>query len=121
MFLAVAGSSVADRATRVRAAIGRPRHNAAMLKRRGDYGYDAPNALIAFAAASTLFLIDALVTWTSGNNRPAPMPWIMSAFFLGNALIFFYTTRRGKFHVWSEILEGLRLRGDERVLDMGCG
>jgi len=42
-------------------------------------------------------------------------------FFLANALSFLYTTRRGKFQVWEEILDGLRLRGDERVLDMGCG
>ena len=37
------------------------------------------------------------------------------------AYSFFYTTRRGKFQVWNAILDGLRLRGDERVLDMGCG
>ena len=43
------------------------------------------------------------------------------AFFLANAASFFYTTRRGKFQVWDEILDGLHLRGDERVLDMGCG
>src|SRR4029453_6551329 len=40
---------------------------------------------------------------------------------LGNAFSFYYTTRRGKFVVWESILDGLRLRGDERVLDMGCG
>src|SRR6185295_10449169 len=43
------------------------------------------------------------------------------AFFLGNALSFFYTTRRGKFQVWDEILDTFHFRGDERVLDMGCG
>jgi arsenite methyltransferase len=32
-----------------------------------------------------------------------------------------HTTRRGKFLVWAEILDSLRLRGDERVLDVGCG
>jgi len=31
------------------------------------------------------------------------------------------TTRRGKFLVWKELLNGLRLQGDERVLDLGCG
>ncbi|MGE5245973.1 MAG: class I SAM-dependent methyltransferase, partial [Betaproteobacteria bacterium] len=40
---------------------------------------------------------------------------------LANAFSFFYTTRRGKFQVWDEILDDLRLRGNERVLDMGCG
>jgi cyclopropane fatty-acyl-phospholipid synthase-like methyltransferase len=23
--------------------------------------------------------------------------------------------------VWAELLDGLRLRGDERILDLGCG
>ena len=44
-----------------------------------------------------------------------------SLFFLGNAGSFFYTTRRGKFAEWARILDGLRLRGDEAVLDLGCG
>src|SRR5262249_26662865 len=28
---------------------------------------------------------------------------------------------RGKFLVWAELLDRLELRGDERVLDLGCG
>lgn len=32
-----------------------------------------------------------------------------------------YSTRRGKFEVWTEILDRLNLRGDEHVLDIGCG
>jgi len=42
-------------------------------------------------------------------------------FFLVHAVSYVYTTRRGKFFEWERILDGLRLRGDERVLDMGCG
>ncbi|MGD9897240.1 MAG: class I SAM-dependent methyltransferase [Candidatus Methylacidiphilaceae bacterium] len=34
---------------------------------------------------------------------------------------FFYSTMRGKFTVWAELLDGLALRGDERVLELGCG
>ncbi len=37
------------------------------------------------------------------------------------AALFIRTTRVGKFEVWAEILKGLRLRGDETLLDMGCG
>src|SRR5262245_55003600 len=32
-----------------------------------------------------------------------------------------YTSLRGKFLVWGELLDWLGLRGDERVLDLGCG
>jgi len=90
------------------------------MERRGDYGYDAPYALIAFAAVGTASLAVALVSWW--NHRPPATAFALyAAFFLANAASFFYTTRRGKFVVWEEILDGLRLRGDERVLDMGCG
>ncbi len=32
-----------------------------------------------------------------------------------------YASRRGKFVVWSDVLDELDLRGDELVLDLGCG
>jgi arsenite methyltransferase len=35
--------------------------------------------------------------------------------------IYLHTTRRGKLAVWAKLLEALLLRGDEHVLDMGCG
>lgn len=35
--------------------------------------------------------------------------------------IFYHTTFRGKFRVWERELNGLNLRGDERLLDLGCG
>ena len=88
---------------------------------RGDYGYDAPYALIAFSIAGAGCLVAALVAWWTGSLHLAFVLALYGAFFLGNASSFFYTTRRGKFIVWRETIEGLRLRGDERILDMGCG
>ena len=35
--------------------------------------------------------------------------------------IFVHTTRAGKFAVWAELLDRLELKGDERLLDIGCG
>ena len=32
-----------------------------------------------------------------------------------------HTTLRGKFVVWAGLLDKLGLRGDERILDLGCG
>jgi SAM-dependent methyltransferase len=90
-------------------------------RRRGDYGYDAPYALAIFTLAGGGAAIGALVSMLRGSRRPAAILASYAIFFLGNALSFFYTTRRGKFRVWEETLDGLQLRGDERVLDMGCG
>jgi arsenite methyltransferase len=95
--------------------------NGAAMKRGGDYGYDAPYALVAFAAAGTACAIGAVVSWRIAPGRLAGVLTVYAAFFLLNALSFLYATRRGKFLVWNELLDGLHLRGDERVLDMGCG
>jgi arsenite methyltransferase len=38
-----------------------------------------------------------------------------------NAATFVHTTRSGKFAVWTELLDRLALKGDERLLDIGCG
>jgi len=89
--------------------------------RRGEYGYDAPYGLVIFAAFGLLFLGVAAVDWREAETRPAVAMTIYGVFFLANGASFFYTTRRGKFLEWARILDGLHLRGDEAVLDMGCG
>jgi len=89
--------------------------------RRGDYGYDAPYAPAIFAVLTVASAIGAVALWRFGQTRPATGMTFYCAFFLGNVSSFLYTTRRGKFLEWERILDGLRLRGDERVLDMGCG
>jgi SAM-dependent methyltransferase len=88
---------------------------------RADYGYDAPYALVIFTVVGGGAAIGSLVSILRGSGRPAAILAVYAVFFLGNALSFLYTTRRGKFRVWEEILDGLQLRRDERVLDMGCG
>ena len=40
---------------------------------------------------------------------------------LGVAAGYFYSTGPGKLSVWKELLDELDLRGDEHVLDIGCG
>jgi SAM-dependent methyltransferase len=90
--------------------------------RRGDYGYDAPHGLLLFGALALLTGVLALLDWRDAPHRaPAWTMTFCSVFFLGNALTFLHTTRRGKFLEWERILNGMNLRGDERVLDLGCG
>jgi arsenite methyltransferase len=91
------------------------------MPRHGDYGYDAPYALIAFATVGVLSALVAAYGWRAHDTHLARMASVYAIFFLLNAFSFFYTTRYGKFEAWRGILDGLTLRGDERVLDMGCG
>lgn len=87
----------------------------------GEYGYDAPYALVIFGLMSAVAAVAAAIGFRDGERRVVMQMSAYAAFFLANTLSFLYTTRRGKFVEWERILDGLALRGDERVLDMGCG
>ena len=89
--------------------------------RRGDYGYDAPYALVSFGLLATIAGIGAAIAWLRLAPHAARLLSFYFVFFLANACSFFYTTRHGKFREWNRILDRLGLRGDEAVLDMGCG
>ncbi|MFB9450281.1 class I SAM-dependent methyltransferase [Dactylosporangium vinaceum] len=91
-----------------------------MSERRGDYGYDGDFAVVpAWGQAAVL---GALIVG-SGVLAAVVSAWFGLAS-VGLALFgFFYvhTTRAGKFRAWDGILDGLGLRGDEELLDLGCG
>jgi cyclopropane fatty-acyl-phospholipid synthase-like methyltransferase len=89
--------------------------------RRADYGYDAPYFPAIFGFLSVAAVLAAAIFWWEGATRPAMEMTLYFVFFLGNTSSFLYTTRRGKFLEWDRILDRLPLRGDESVLDMGCG
>lgn len=90
-----------------------------MSVRQGNYGYDAPYALIAFAGIAIIATIAAIATWMT--DRFLRITVFYAIFFGLNAASFFYTTRYGKFEVWEDILDDLGIQGGEQVLDMGCG
>jgi SAM-dependent methyltransferase len=89
--------------------------------RRGEYGYDAPYALIMFGVLAVASGLGAGIAWRQGSTRTLTQWTIYCVFFLANFGSFLYTTRRGKFLEWERILDRLDFRGDENVLDMGCG
>jgi ubiquinone/menaquinone biosynthesis C-methylase UbiE len=50
------------------------------------------------------------------------VPAFLAVLFVSAILGFYlHGTLRGKFVVWAELLDRLNLRGDERILDLGCG
>src|SRR6186713_1784016 len=83
-------------------------------RRRGSYGIDAPIAPALLTALAVLYLVLAIVT----GER---MFWVEAAFILAIDAIYLYATLRSKFAVWADLLDQLKLRGDERILDLGCG
>src|SRR3954451_7565062 len=82
--------------------------------RRGSYGFDAPLAPALLTAMAVLYVVLAII---SGTRKF----WVSAAFILAVDALYIYTTRRGKFVARAELLGRLNLRGDERILDLGCG
>jgi SAM-dependent methyltransferase len=93
-----------------------------LRRHRGDYGYDAPLTGLLPPGGGGLVLA-ALAAYHSRRGRRllACLEGASSLAMLLTFGIFLHTTRRGKFAVWADVLQGLQLRGDEQVLDMGCG
>jgi arsenite methyltransferase len=83
-------------------------------RRRGSYGIDAPYAATFIAVLTVAELVLAILSGKAWVFLPVLFLFAIVASYL-------YTTLRGKFVVWAELLDKLGLRGDERILDLGCG
>jgi SAM-dependent methyltransferase len=88
---------------------------------KGDYGFDNPSGIFVLAGVALVFWVFALVKALLGHWSLAILAGFLGLIPLATLVSYVYSTRRGKFRVWSELLDTLRLRGDEQVLDMGCG
>lgn len=97
------------------------------VPRRGNYGFDAPYVPLLMALGGAALL--ALAAWGLWDGKMHSTSGAISIYSQGggglwlllNAGVFVYTTRAGKFAVWTELLDQLMLQGDERLLDIGCG
>ncbi|MFC5823117.1 class I SAM-dependent methyltransferase [Nonomuraea insulae] len=90
-----------------------------MSKRHGSYGFDAPWALVGLLFGAIVLGGLAAVSFAF-DILAAGIAFLAGGLYtLASAVSYVYTTRRGKFAVWHEELQ--RLRGDERLLDLGCG
>ncbi len=100
----------------------------AIVRPRGRYGVDGDYRLIpapvVFAGYLLLCLAAAVlaVLWLVAGRTLSGLGAAVAAVLLvaaGVSVLRF--SRRGKFEVWARLLTGIGLRGDERVLDLGCG
>jgi SAM-dependent methyltransferase len=80
------------------------------------YGVDAPPVPAALGAAGVACCV-AAVRW-----RPGRIPMAAAgAVLLANAGVYLHTTLRGKLRIWERELDRAGLRGNEQLLDLGCG
>lgn len=79
------------------------------------------------AVGGVLLLASGIVWAVTSPDQTGPYfvgpiwVWLWAVSLLVSAASYIYTTRRGKLLVWLELAAGFALRGDERVLDLGCG
>jgi arsenite methyltransferase len=96
--------------------------------RRAAYGFDAPYApLVMILGGFCMLALAVWRLWHGAGGAVTPYRISIAALCVGalwlflNAGVYIHTTRAGKFAVWAELLDRFPLRGDERLLDIGCG
>jgi arsenite methyltransferase len=99
-----------------------------LRQHKADYGFDgdyravsAPTVATIVGTVSAGLLASAARSLVRGKPVAAAVSGGIGASIVTTAALFIRTTRVGKFEVWAEILHGLRLRGNETLLDLGCG
>lgn len=99
-----------------------------LRQHKAAYGYDggyrkvsAPTVATIVGTVSAGLFASAARSLVRLKPVAAAVTGGIGASIVTTAALFIRTTRVGKFEVWAQILEGLRLRGDETLLDLGCG
>jgi arsenite methyltransferase len=95
---------------------------------KANYGIDAPEMLKSMATRGLVFGLFGFVIWfmnrTLAPHRALAMLGVLGAIgavYLLVAAVMLWSSRVGKLHVRDRLLGSLELRGDEKVLDVGCG
>lgn len=96
--------------------------------RLGRYGFDGDFRVVP-APVVGVVVVAGWLGLAAGTVAAALAGRAVLASFLGVAAlgvlavtaVATHTTKRGKFQVWDELLRDLRLTGEERLVDLGCG
>ncbi|MED4885170.1 class I SAM-dependent methyltransferase [Bacillus smithii] len=90
------------------------------LKRKGNYGIDAPFIPLSYALIGLVLLISSIVLIYRSHIWAF---WLLvySLFLLTCAFFFLHTSMKGKFEIWENIFSNLNIPENSKILDMGCG
>lgn len=87
-----------------------------------DYGLDAPRVVRNFAIGGALCALGAIVLAVAGaSSAAAGILTLCAVMFLATVAAMVHSSRRGKLVERDRLLDSLKLRGDETVLDVGTG
>ncbi|WP_345353490.1 class I SAM-dependent methyltransferase [Actinoallomurus liliacearum] len=99
-----------------------------LRRRRGEYGVDGDFRVVPAVWQATILgvLCAAMAAFTilnltAGRTVGAVITGLITFLLVLTGVSYVFTTRVGKFRVWARVLTELGLRGDEDLLDLGCG
>ncbi len=103
----------------------------ALTTTRADYGLDAPTLVQKFLLGGGALALAGLGILILGILLRGVASIIVASIgvavlitgisFLLTGMMMIWSSRFGKMHARDKLLDGLNLRGDETVLDLGCG
>jgi arsenite methyltransferase len=89
-----------------------------------DYGLDSPHEVHSYAVRGGLIAAFAIGLWISngfGATAISSILVLIGIGYLGASGVMYWSSRVAKLKARDRILDGLTWRGDEKVLDVGCG
>src|SRR5436309_13008597 len=93
-----------------------------------DYGLDAPGVVKSmFSRAAWCLGLGFALYFVNHTDYPAVAGRLlgvlgtMGLIFLATGLVMVWSSRVAKLHLRDRLLDSIAFRGDERVLDVGCG
>jgi arsenite methyltransferase len=99
-----------------------------LARPRGRYGVDGDYRLIPAPVVLAGYLLLCLAATVfvglllaAGRTLSGLAAAVVAISLIAAGVSVWRFSRRGKFEVWARLLTGIGLRGDERVLDLGCG
>jgi arsenite methyltransferase len=99
-----------------------------LARPRGRYGVDgnyrlipAPVVFVGYLLLCLAAAVLAAVWLVAGRTRSGLGAAVIGVVLIAAGVGIVRFSRRGKFEVWARLLTEIGLRGDERVLDLGCG
>ena len=88
---------------------------------RADYGIDAPEALRNFALGGVVAVAVGLLLGRRGRSWASILASGVGGLMITLVMLMVASSKFGKLRLRDRLLDSLGLRGDERVLDAGCG
>jgi arsenite methyltransferase len=91
------------------------------VRERADYGLDAPAAVRNLVLVGTGSVLIGIVARLGGIQSLSLWGLLSGSSMLGTGLLMVWGSKVGKRRLAERVIEALTLRGDERILDVGCG